>query len=344
MKNILLIAFLFTNIHFINSQITINESDLPSVGDSLRYSIAGNYYQFDFTLTDTNMVWDFNNLSPADQILNYYESPTSAPLSYQITFNVFNTDMCINKNDFSLYGNAITDVYFYYNKSNSKFEEVGYGAKINDVPFPVTYDDNDVIFKYPASYGDSDSSFMSWDVTIPTIGYVSQKRHRNYEVDGWGTVKLPIGQYDCLRVKSKVIQIDSAYNQSFPIPLPAITSYYTEYYWITKTEKLPVLRVVIDDFSQETTVYYADVMQQFTGNKNITQDENIIIYPNPASDFINVKSKDKNYNLKIYNSNGALVKVVDKINKVDISNLSSGIYLIEVTTQNKRFTKKFIKE
>lgn len=69
------------------------------------------------------------------------------------------------------------------------------------------------------------------------------------------------------------------------------------------------------------------------------------LYPNPASNLISLNiNKDFN-KLEIYNVSGQLIKKSDNSNKViDISELSNGIYLLKVYSDNNIFSSKFIKE
>jgi hypothetical protein len=64
------------------------------------------------------------------------------------------------------------------------------------------------------------------------------------------------------------------------------------------------------------------------------------IFPNPSSDFIYIKSTESNvfdYSLKLYDLNGKNISSKEIIltngvnNKMDVSYLSKGVYLIEIT-------------
>jgi len=69
-----------------------------------------------------------------------------------------------------------------------------------------------------------------------------------------------------------------------------------------------------------------------------------ILYPNPAQDILNVESQQQIENLKIYNLQGQLIKE-DSSSRIDVSNLSSGLYFIQViTVEGNSVTKQFIKE
>ena len=70
---------------------------------------------------------------------------------------------------------------------------------------------------------------------------------------------------------------------------------------------------------------------------------NTILYPNPSSDVIRIKS-DANGDLKtkIYSLTGRLVLegVYQNNQDIDVSNLSSGLYLVQVNGLTIKFSKK----
>ncbi|NOZ46097.1 MAG: T9SS type A sorting domain-containing protein [Chlorobi bacterium] len=80
---------------------------------------------------------------------------------------------------------------------------------------------------------------------------------------------------------------------------------------------------------------------------NSTYYEDVIIYPNPAKNYINISVKNhiKVENISIYNTSGKIVK--DNISPnsyFDISTLGKGIYLIKTETINSYNVTKFLKE
>ncbi|MBT3742218.1 T9SS type A sorting domain-containing protein [Polaribacter sp.] len=71
------------------------------------------------------------------------------------------------------------------------------------------------------------------------------------------------------------------------------------------------------------------------------------MYPNPASNRLNISAKEAIQNAAVYNVLGKKVMSLE-INKssesIDISNLASGIYLIKYNVNNKVGTAKFVKQ
>jgi hypothetical protein len=74
------------------------------------------------------------------------------------------------------------------------------------------------------------------------------------------------------------------------------------------------------------------------------------IYPNPANNFININGiTESTAQISIFNMQGVLVSNINvekgSINeRIDIQNLSSGVYLIQLSTDNEIVQKRFIKE
>lgn len=69
------------------------------------------------------------------------------------------------------------------------------------------------------------------------------------------------------------------------------------------------------------------------------------IYPNPASDEININSNGKFIDsIKIFDNTGRIIKNIDlNLKKIDITNLSIGIYFLKISSQGKSIVKKIFK-
>ncbi|MPS74296.1 MAG: T9SS type A sorting domain-containing protein [Chryseobacterium sp.] len=85
-----------------------------------------------------------------------------------------------------------------------------------------------------------------------------------------------------------------------------------------------------------------DMDQLSVSEINKTQ---INIFPNPTSDFINIKSDETIKTIKLYNAAGSLVKTESNdLSKINISTFPKGNYLISIETDSGIETKKIIKE
>ncbi|MDA3845426.1 MAG: T9SS type A sorting domain-containing protein, partial [Vallitaleaceae bacterium] len=68
------------------------------------------------------------------------------------------------------------------------------------------------------------------------------------------------------------------------------------------------------------------------------------VYPSPADGFLIIDTKDQLVNVKILNLAGECVKIIENGDqKIDISSLASGIFIVEVNGDNLRTVHKIIK-
>ncbi|MGQ0828032.1 MAG: T9SS type A sorting domain-containing protein [Bacteroidota bacterium] len=87
-----------------------------------------------------------------------------------------------------------------------------------------------------------------------------------------------------------------------------------------------------------------------TGIKKLNTDNTFNLYPNPATNTITIsyKSSSKNYSIKIYAVTGRMIKNRDQISStttiLDIEDLNSGIYLLNVSDGLQSLTHRFVKE
>ncbi len=85
----------------------------------------------------------------------------------------------------------------------------------------------------------------------------------------------------------------------------------------------------------------------FTLSVEDTLVDNLILYPNPTKDYLNL-----NFNNLLYNGNYSVIDLSGKLilnaqlssNKIDVSNIANGIYFLSVTSEGKTQTQKFIKQ
>ena len=71
----------------------------------------------------------------------------------------------------------------------------------------------------------------------------------------------------------------------------------------------------------------------------------IKLYPNPVRDYLTIESEYTIEALVIYDLTGKMVKEIKQIsNKIDLSELSTGYYLLRVTTSEGEAMHKFVKE
>ena len=87
------------------------------------------------------------------------------------------------------------------------------------------------------------------------------------------------------------------------------------------------------------TEYSEECILGVEDNTNIS----FSIYPNPVQDILNLESQQPIERVKIYNLQGQLI-MEKYTNSIDVSNLTTGLYFVQVTVNGKTITKKFLKE
>ncbi len=71
----------------------------------------------------------------------------------------------------------------------------------------------------------------------------------------------------------------------------------------------------------------------------------VYLYPNPVTNTIHVMGVDSKYfdGIKIYNVKGQVVKSGNE-SSIDVSDLTRGLYILSVESNNKTVNKRFIKQ
>ena len=85
------------------------------------------------------------------------------------------------------------------------------------------------------------------------------------------------------------------------------------------------------------------------GVNNFAIQNEVTIYPNPASSILNIenKSNESVAAISIYNLNGAMVKEVKSstsLQSIAVADLQSGIYFVKIQMNSQVVNYKFIKE
>lgn len=265
-KNITIVIFWLLAISLsAQTPITILQADMAKANDTVRYSnaAAGN---FDFTTTGANMTWDFSTLIPNFQDVERFYNPNST--SYLLYFNSLNTTYGtrdkmpgISIGGFS--AASFENVMGFYKSSTSALVMVGRGATYQSLPIGINLNPKDTIYKFPIAYGNHDSCVFKGSASLATIGSLSQTGKRISTVDGWGKIITPMGTYDCVRVKSVITEVDSISISALSLPIP---NSRTEYKWLTKSGKIPVLEVVVPKTQlggMSTTVKFKDINRPY---------------------------------------------------------------------------------
>jgi hypothetical protein len=333
----------------INAQITISQSDMPSNGDTIRYSNASlSSLSFTPNLTGGSYTWNFNTLSKTSQDIYEYKSSTStAYLLY------FFGKIGLKTDDISISSFSLTNIYSFYTKNSSLFKTEGQGYSYNSIPLANNYIDDDEIYQFPLNFGDKDSSTFYFNYNLSAITSslnYAQAGYRINEVDGYGSIVTPYSTYtNVLRVKTTLVSHDSIKILSFPINTTRKTITYK---WLSNTEKIPVLEIsgtLLGSSYTINSIKYRDKVQITSGI--FESDKALVgatVYPNPFSDFLSLKSENINLEYKIVDINGReiLSGSFSNLENKNTELLPKGVYFVTISNieSNKSQSFKVIKD
>ena len=110
------------------------------------------------------------------------------------------------------------------------------------------------------------------------------------------------------------------------------------------------------DLSKINFDLIGDQVQLKESSSNILEKESMIfkdlkIYPNPSNDVVTIdlpSAIENNINIAVIDTQGKQVKTqvlnTDNSNTLDVSNLQAGVYLIQISYDDSRIVKRFVKQ
>lgn len=200
------ITFLIFHCSF--AQITITDNDLISVGDIIEQvdDISPNS-AINVGSPGANQFWDFSSL----QIVGSYTQQCIDPSTTPFSISYPNSNLCMY--------DGIEHVFL--NKTPSKIELLGiddsvFADPVVVLPLPLSYGTS--LIDGPVTFVDSSISGPFVELILATYGFsaalisgsaahvadtisVSGDIETEFLVDAYGTMQLPMGSYDCLRLK-----------------------------------------------------------------------------------------------------------------------------------------------
>ena len=336
------------------SPITLNNSNMPGSGDTLRYTNAQINSVGNYTQTGINFNWNFSNLvSTTEGVRNY-------KLALQTPYFLFFAPTEYGEKIADTIGAGpltATNYYNFYKKQTNPNAYIadGVGMTFSSVPAPSYYSDKDELYNFPMTYSKYDSTTFKFTTTTAGIIPFSYSKvgYRVTKVDGWGSITTPYGTDNCLRLITTQYAMDSIKNSIVPIPL-GFPNYQRSYQWLTATSKIPFLEItgnLIGTNFTITQVRYRGYNKNPlpTGIKDVSDLNSLSLYPNPVKNklYLDKKFVDT-YSLEIYDLSGKLIQkrdvgVAEKLDYLDVSTYEKGLYILKVTQGAQERYFKFIK-
>jgi hypothetical protein len=358
MKKIIPLSFylLMATVVGAQSPITLSNANMPSSGDTLRYSNGQINSVGNYTQTGTNFTWNFANLNPTSQGVRNYKAALLTPYAFFfLGFNEYGEKIADTLGAGPL---VMTNYYNYYKKQSTPVNAYiadGVGLTFSSIPVPSYYSDKDELYNFPMSYPKYDSTtfkFSTASNTMIPIKY-SKTGSRVTVVDGWGSVTTPFGTANCLRLITTQYSQDSIKNNLIPFPF-GFPNNQRSYQWMTTSSKIPFLEIsgnLVGGNFTITQVRYRDSYRVITGVEKREDISALAIYPNPVKDQLHLLlAKGKSCKIEITDVNGQLIRSEQLetanggLQSINVTNLEAGLYIITIKGDTNNSYFKFIKE
>ena len=213
---------------------------------------------------------------------------------------------------------------------------IPYLQTLDELTYPVVYQPTPSTSNYVYNY-----SIVHGQDNVDSIRYF-KSGEMNLSIPGFGTLKLPGGEtHEVLAIHRNKIQTDSIENFTNGNWVFDYKQTYTRVSVDFLSPQLGYYVMRAEFVSQGIDQYFITEYLDSTSivDVNIIKDNYYIVYPNPAKDFIQIKSETPIDYIELFDlqgrSKGTLLKTSD--NFYNLESLSAGIYFIKI--KNKEFTQ-----
>jgi hypothetical protein len=337
------------------AQPVIDQNNFISAGDVFDYV---QFVESGSELVDVipdggeSLSWDFSALpSEGIQLSDSYYPLDSTPDLFQLFFgnqflageNFSTHALELAVLDFELpLPLQVEQAYQFFRSDEEGYFITGNAAEVEGLPLISAYDTLDVVYSFPLSFGDMDTNSFYFFTDVPGIGAVGQSGSRSTNADAWGTLTLPGGSYDCLRVRTELNVTDTIYIGFTETGTQIERPLQVNYTWIS-----PVVGGVVAEaiFVEDALISFRYLANQSTLSSAAISDNDFKIFPNPASQNFEI-SVPRSFvgSYKILDLTGREVSTgqIREVASVDVSALSEGIYLVSVYGADAVLTKRLI--
>jgi Secretion system C-terminal sorting domain len=359
-------TMLFFGYH--TAQITITNNDLPIAGTSVIMSNAQNNPTIDIVTTGAAQTWDFSSIVYNSQDTWVHNNISSlglfaqfsfgllAPTKYKASYYRPSTTLPVAQIT-SFLPITIDSIFAFTRATVDSSATVGYGLRVQGNTVGFRSDSIEKNYDLTATFGDSWSSKVktNFDFNPFVNARFLQRRTRSSVVDGYGTITTPFGTFNALRIKHSITERDSlfyrdsttfpfAVNLKVPINLPPSF----EYEWRTIGKKEAVLRIRTSSVAGVETVTGIEYLDSLHYNVGLNSNELISadFYPNPVANDLTVSTEIEMISVRVIDLNGKILitkNVNDNQINIDLSTCRSGVYLLEIVTNEGMIRKKILK-
>jgi hypothetical protein len=203
-------------------------------------------------VSGANVVWDFSDLYPTGDAPVTPSPISAASFTAQLVFNspfngayqssFFLPTELPDLSDIAALPIPLDGFNSFYKTSGSAFAICGIGLSSSGFDLPVEYSDVDELLPLPCTYGSTLNSTGAFDLTIDGVFGYSSTLARTIEADAWGTLILPDGPHEVVRVRTEISGTDviDIPQIGFPIEIPRTDVIYQ---WWGDNHGFPLLEV-----------------------------------------------------------------------------------------------------
>ncbi len=100
------------------------------------------------------------------------------------------------------------------------------------------------------------------------------------------------------------------------------------------------------DWEVNATAHFVETDEECNTINSVDVANNVEanLYPNPTNNYFIIETNETILNVEVYNQLGELQNTINKSNKIDISKLKTGTYIVKITTITSTIVKRIIKQ
>jgi len=237
----------------LQAQIVFTSADLPVIGDEITFGVD--------TLSSigpgpagADQTWDFRDLQADQFVSTRYTSPMGTPFEQEFP-------------NATIVGQAIVDTvdaFIYQEYTSEAAFTLGIAIEDSEIgPQFIEFDPPQQDFVFPVSFDAVNQTMSSSELTFTDSVSMSTLLIRSNETrtattDGYGTLRLPDGDFEVLRQTVETVSVDSSFLVIGPqlIFVTEDTTRGTEYRWLAKEGSGVILSIDSSEFDQSIIANY----------------------------------------------------------------------------------------
>jgi hypothetical protein len=338
MKKQLLSIFALMSFGAVTAQITITQADIAPLGSEIFRGTDTTFTETQIGPGGTNMSWDFSGIVDDTGDTLVLQNPTILP-----NYADFPTsNIAIINGGGTAYGIL----------SSADLSIIGQTANIAGTDIVVDVNPAEIVVDFPATYNDSyfNSSRAFGEFPFTATGIDSARvisvKEKQVDVDAWGSLIIPFGTFNVIRVKEEIVQYDTIDIHTLSIPPFIIGSWQnfqtdethtTHYSFWANGIGFPVMEIDSIHATGEVNVTWL-LQTPAIGIKEQIASTNAMVYPNPAKDLVTIKlSQNGLATIEVTDVLGKQVKMLSNqkiASTLNVADLTEGIYVYKVTYAN----------